>query len=254
MAKMPTLNVDVRVNTRTMQKDIDAANKQLQNIGGKGLAFAGGTAGKLGSLGALGGTAGSAAIGAGAAALTAAAPFMIANRVIDSFSSSVQNATQFLEKQQSDMTASSWRELGISQMFAERLAAAAERADQLSASNKGMWDSFWAAASNDQGQLGGVLGGVVDASQSTMDSLKQVSATLGAMLGGKNPLAAFIEGIQAVTPSGDFSRELQAAGSVGDAIIGFGSDSPQARQAAIEQAPNILALGQLMRPFMDLFG
>jgi hypothetical protein len=127
MAKLPTLNVDVRVNTRTMQKDIDAANKRLQNIGGKGLAFAGGTAGKLGSLGALGGSAGSAAIGAGAAALTAAAPFMIANRVIDSFSSSVQNATQFLEKQQSDMTAQrSWRELGISQMFAERLAAAAE--------------------------------------------------------------------------------------------------------------------------------
>jgi GH24 family phage-related lysozyme (muramidase) len=144
MAKLPTLNVDVRVNTRTMQKDIDAANKRLQNIGGKGLAFAGGTAGKLGSLGALGGTAGSAAIGAGAAALTAAAPFMIANRVIDSFASSVQNATQLLEKQQSDMTLSAYRELGISQLFAERLAAAAERADQLSASNKGLWDTFWA--------------------------------------------------------------------------------------------------------------
>ena len=254
MAKLPTLNVDVRVNTRTMQKDIDAANKQLQNIGGKGLAFAGGTAGKLGSLGALGGTAGSMAIGAGAAALTAAAPFMIANRVIDSFASSVQNATQLLEKQQSDMTASAWRELGISQVFAERLAAAAETADMLSASNKGMWDSFWGAAANDQGQVGGILGTLVEASQSTMDSLKQMTATAGALLGGKNPLTAFLEGLQAVSPNADFSREMQAASAVGDAMIRFGGDSQQARNAAIEQAPNILALGKLMQPFLDLFG
>lgn len=213
MAKLPTLNVDVRVNTRTMQKDIDAANKQLQNIGGKGLAFAGGTAGKLGALGALGGTAGSMAIGAGAAALTAAAPFMIANRVIDSFASSVQNATQLLEKQQSDMTLSAYRELGISQLFAERLAAAAERADQLSASNKGLWDTFWASASNDQGQLGGMLGGIVDGAGSAMDSLKQVVAMLGAKLGGKSTQEALFEGLIATSGQGAsaWNAELQAA-------------------------------------------
>ena len=40
--RLPTLNVDVKVNTSTMKKDIERANKQLQGIGGKAAAFAGG--------------------------------------------------------------------------------------------------------------------------------------------------------------------------------------------------------------------
>jgi len=253
MAKMPTLNVDVRVNTRTMQKDIDAANKQLQNIGGKGLAFAGGSAGKLGSLGALGGTAGSMAIGAGAAALTAAAPFMIANRVIDSFASSVQNATQLLERQQSDMTLSAYRELGISQLFAERLAAAAETADMFSAKNKGMWDSFWGAASNDQGQLGGVLGGIVDASGSVMDSLKQIITMAGATLGGKSAQEAIIEGLMATSGQGAsaFIPDLQAAQAAAAAM------TPMNRAVEVGATSGLNPFGQAVNIYnllSDLFG
>jgi len=53
--RLPTLNVDVKVNTSTMKKDIERANKQLQGIGGKAAAFAGGGVGKVGALGSLGG-------------------------------------------------------------------------------------------------------------------------------------------------------------------------------------------------------
>jgi hypothetical protein len=252
MAKLPTLNVDVRVNTRTMQKDIDAANKRLQNIGGKGLAFAGGTAGKLGSLGALGGSAGSAAIGAGAAALTAAAPFMIANRVIDSFSSSVQNATQFLEKQQSDMTLNAYRELGISQLFAERLAAAAETSDMLAASNKGMWDSFWAAAANDQGQVGGVMGSILDAAQSTMESLKTVIAGGGALLGGKGFLPSVVEALSA-TSAGDWSAELRGAQAL-EPVMGTSFNRRDVGMQMAADPQGTLAIANLLKSFSDLFG
>jgi len=211
MAKLPTLNVDVRVNTRTMQKDIDAANKQLQNIGGKGLAFAGGTAGKIGSLGALGGGAGSAAIVAGAAALTAAAPFMAANRIIDSFSSSVEAAQAALEKNSVDSTQTTWRQIGVVDQFAQRLAAASEFSAELEAKNKGFWDTFWAAASNDQGQLGGVLGGIVDGAGSVMDSLKQMIAMHGALLGGKTREQAIIEGMMATAGQGSSAYEADLA-------------------------------------------
>jgi len=251
MAKLPTLNVDVRVNTRTMQKDIDAANKRLQNIGGKGLAFAGGTAGKIGSLGSLGGSAGSAAIVAGAAGLTAAAPFMAANRIIDSFSSSVEAARAALEKNSVDSTQTTWRQIGVVDQFAQRLAAASEFSAELEAKNKGFWDTFWASASNDQGQVGGLMGEIVEGAGSAMDSLKQITAQFGAVLGGKTAEQARIEGLMATAGQGAsaFESDLAAANARAEQMTTFERIASTA-QAASDLTP----IGMFTNALRDLFG
>lgn len=86
--KLPTLNVDVKVNTSTLQKDVERANKQIQQIGGKALSFAGGMGGKIGALGSLGGTAGTMAIGFG----TAVAGFAALDMIQQSFVASMKEA------------------------------------------------------------------------------------------------------------------------------------------------------------------
>jgi len=92
--KLPTLNVDVKVDTKGMKKQIAEANKNLQNIGGKATAFAGGTAGKLGALGSVGGFTGSAFVGAGLSIAALAAPFKVADVVLDSFRGTVERANK----------------------------------------------------------------------------------------------------------------------------------------------------------------
>lgn len=123
--KLPTLNVDVKVNTAGMKKQVAEANKQLQGIGGKGLAFAGGAAGKLGSLGALGGTAGSLAIGAGGIALAAAAPVKLAGAIMDSFRATVTEANKTLSE-----FAKTGKTTTMSAVQAASIAAAAGPQDQ----------------------------------------------------------------------------------------------------------------------------
>ena len=251
MAKLPTLNVDVRVNTRTMQKDIDNANKQLQNIGGKGLAFAGGQFGKVGALGALGGGAGSLAIAAGASALMAAAPFMASRRIIDSFTGAVDRAETALAASARNTEDSTWRTTGVAQMFSERLAAASEFSAELEAKNKGFWDTFWASAANDQGQIGGILGGTLEASGSVMDSLKEMTARVGTLLGGGTTEEARIQGLIATSGQGAsaFAADLEAARqareqmSVGERVLDYGS-----------VAANVIPPVFLYRMFNDLFG
>jgi len=115
--RLPTLNVDVKVNTSTMKKDIERANKQLQGIGGKAAAFAGGGFGKVGALGSLGGAAGSLAIGAAGLGFAAAAPGMIAEKILGSFNSTMEEARKTLEEfaktgKTSSMTVTQALELG----------------------------------------------------------------------------------------------------------------------------------------------
>ena len=96
--KLPTLNVDVAVNTSTLKKDVERANKQLAGIGTKGLAFAGGAFGKLGAFSGVGGGLGGAALGLGAGGLAIAAPFMIAGKIVDNFAATMKNAEQTLQE------------------------------------------------------------------------------------------------------------------------------------------------------------
>lgn len=174
--KLPTLNVDVAVNTAGMKKDIAKANKELQTIGGKGLAFAGGSFGKIGSLGSLGGGMGSAAIAAGGIGLAVAGPLMVMNRVVDAFSSSMKNG-----KDAVDAFAKEGKFQGMNIAMAIPLAMAAQRQPQaLQAGAGGFMDAFSYGAVNQYGQAGGLIGWFQDA----MLSLKGAAAYMGAVFGG----------------------------------------------------------------------
>lgn len=121
--RLPTLNVDVKVNTSTMKKDIERANKELTNIGGKGAAFVGGGIGKIGSLGSLGGSAGAAFTGIAGIGAAIAAPIKIASEVMDTLASSAREAEQTLKEFAKTGTTS-----GMTALQATQIAAGAQPA------------------------------------------------------------------------------------------------------------------------------
>lgn len=177
--KLPTLNVDVAVNTKTMQKGIAEANKNLEKVGKKGLSFAGGGFGKLGSLAELGGGLGMGAIGVGGIALAIAAPFKAASLIVDSFAESTKRGEDAMKAFAEGKLLG-----GLDLGTASRLAAGAEveRANQMATG--GLWDTFIGSMMNEQGQVGGLAGIVKDWAQATAEGTKWLTAFAGGVLGG----------------------------------------------------------------------
>jgi hypothetical protein len=181
--KLPTLNVDVKVNTASMKRDVEEAKKQLQSIGAKGAAFAGGSFGKIGALSSLGGTAGSLAIGAAGIGFAAAAPVMAANAVIESFAAAVKSGTETMKAFSEGKDV---RQTGLAVPLASNLAAAGERYKTFQATGGGsLFDTFLGASMNEQGQSGGIVGALETWAQSFRESLKYEAAWWGGILGGK---------------------------------------------------------------------
>jgi hypothetical protein len=196
--KLPTLNVDVAVNTKTMQKGIAEAQKNLEKIGKKGLSFAGGTAGKLGGLAELGGGFGSAAIGIGGIGLAIAAPFKAASIVVDTFTNAVKNGEAAVK---AFAAGTDIRGTGLNAVTAATLASGKEAAARMGGNAAGWIDSATAAAMNEQGQMGGVLGFLADWGNSIMENGKYLVAATAAVLGGKDLESAMTAAEIAVAPS-----------------------------------------------------
>lgn len=180
--KLPTLNVDVAVNTAGMKKQVAQANKELQSIGAKGLAFAGGPTAKLGALGSLGGGAGSMAIGAGGIALAAAAPFKLSSMIVGQFTDAVKAGESALK---SFKTGADIRASGINAVQAATLAQAADRAAIEGSAATGWGAAFTSGSMNEFGQVGGVLGFFQDWAGSINENGKWLVAALGGVLAGK---------------------------------------------------------------------
>lgn len=192
--RLPTLNVDVAVNTKTMQKGVAEAQKKLQNIGGKGAAFLGGGIGKVGALGSLGGAAGAGAIALAGVAAAVIAPFKVGGIVVDSFADATDRARKAVEDYEKDFTKNIYRATGVTEVFARRLAEGAEAAQLAAASQKGIVDTFFAAMSDAQGRPGGVGGFVAqEYGVGGGELLKETAAFWGALIGGKSLQEAGIE-------------------------------------------------------------
>jgi hypothetical protein len=183
--KLPTLNVDVAVNTKTMQKGIADANKQLEKVGKKGLAFAGGSFGKIGSLAELGGGFGMGAIGAGGLALAALAPIKLASFAVDAFAEATKRGEEALKSFAEGRGLTGGLDLGA----ASRLALAAPEAMVNANASKGLIDTFIAAGLNEQGQTGGLSGLIYDWAVATAEGTKWVTALIGAFAGGRTDYA-----------------------------------------------------------------
>lgn len=182
--KLPTLNVDVTVNTKTMQKGIRDAQKQLQTVGRQGLALGGGGFGKLGAAagmaGAMGmGGAGSAAIGVGGIVMAVLAPFKGAELIVTSFADATKRGEEAM-KAFAEGKAMQGMDLGT----AARLAAAAPGAELAGGSAKGMMDSFFGAMLDESGKMGGIAGLIKDWAELTVDGTKTLITAAGAALGG----------------------------------------------------------------------
>ena len=100
--KLPTLNIDVALNTQTLRKDVAKANAEILKVGRGALAAGGpmgGRAGQLaGAAGALFGTgAGAGVVMAGGAALAAAAPVKTAMAIVDAFAESAERGRKALD-------------------------------------------------------------------------------------------------------------------------------------------------------------
>lgn len=201
--KLPTLNIDAKLNTKTLQKDVAEANKKFQQIGGKATAFAGGVGGRLGALGSLGGTAGSAFVAAGAGVAVAGGFFALlkANRaVLQSFNESVRNGASLMDQFNQSGDRAGFQRAGVSEMLARRLEAALPTAQRFEAATQGFWDTFWASAMDSQGKIGGVLGATVAGAESAGQATKGAMALAGAVLGGKDIDTARSEAIMATAP------------------------------------------------------
>lgn len=175
--KLPTLNVDVKVNTSTMKKDIERANKQLQGIGGKAAAFAGGGFGKVGALGSLGGAAGSLAIGAAGLGFAAAAPGMIAEKILSSFNSTMEEARKTLDEfaktgKSSAMTATQAFELTGGQGKAAEIAP------------PGFFEGIARGWANAAEEGGGIATAVNDWASNLMKGLGWLGTMIGGVVGG----------------------------------------------------------------------
>ena len=180
--KLPTLNVDVAVNTKTMQKGIAEANKQLEKVGKKGLSFAGGFGGKLGSLAELGGGLGMGAIGAGGIALAAMAPFKAAAFVTDAFTESIRHGEEAMKSFAEGKGLTGGLDLGT----ASRLAAGAQMDKANQMSTGGIWDTFIGSMMNEQGQVGGIAGAIKDWGQASLEGAKFLASVFGSILGGES--------------------------------------------------------------------
>ena len=178
--KLPTLNIDVAVNTKTMQKGIAEAQKNLEKVGKKGLSFAGGTFGKLGGLAELGGGFGSGAIGLGGLALAAMAPIKLASFFLDSFNSAVQSGADAMKKFAETGKFAGGLDFGT----ASRLAAAQPLAEANKMAVGGLIDTFIGASMNQQGQMGGLQSWIQEWSQATAEGTKWLTAFVGALVGG----------------------------------------------------------------------
>jgi len=144
--KLPTLNVDVAVNTSSMKKDVARANKEIQQIGGKALAFTGGMGGKFGALGSLGGFAGTGAIGIGAIA----AGIGLLSSAQDSFLSSLKEADSAVKS-----FAETGKTGGMNIVAARILSQQSAQMDELSKRGLfgGVTESLFATAATGQGNV-----------------------------------------------------------------------------------------------------
>lgn len=183
--KLPTLNVDIAVNTKTMKKGIAEANKELEKVGKKGLSFAGGTFGKIGSLAELGGGFGMGAIGAGGIALAFMAPFKAASLYLNAVADAARNGEQALRSfaEGKGLTG------GLDLASASKLAAASRESEMAANMGKGLIDTFIAAGMNEQGQMGGLAGLIGDWAAATAEGTKWITALLGAFAGGRTDYA-----------------------------------------------------------------
>lgn len=179
--KLPTLNVDLAVNTKNFKRDLEnlqgaaakaiGSDKASKGVGASALNLLGGSMG----LGAIGGP-----ISAGFSAFKFALDG--SEKILMSFADSVANGKSAMAQFQATGTTAG---TGLTLGAAQRLAASETLATQFKDSATGWIDSFWGNALQEDGTMGGPIGAVTDAMHGLLAGTKAGIAGLGAALGDK---------------------------------------------------------------------
>ncbi len=253
MAKLPTLNVDVAVNTKTMQKGIADANKKLQQVGGKVLAAGGGVGAKLGSFGSLGGSLGTAALVGGGILAAAMAPLKAAQLMTRLFVDSVEDSKKALDAWNTSAVAGA--KTGISRTVAERMVAQEERAASMGGAWSGLGTAFVGAAAGEGGQMAGVAGAVATWAEEMGRGTKTVLGFFGALAGGKNAAQAEVEMLMAAEPeNADRLKGWLAEVQQGKDVYHMPTDEEiQARVRARSRELDLITAKQMQQQ-QELFG
>lgn len=180
--KIPNLKIPVTIDASGLEGDLRKAEMRMKKsaervakirsaatpaLGALGGGALGGIAGGLGQFGLAGG-----AVGLGA--IAAAAPFLIANRVIDAFAAATKGSTEALEQfQRTGVNAT-----GINSVMLETLAKLEKRAQE-AASGPTLTQSFLAGAGTDANVIVQSMEGIKNFS-------KEFAAFMGALTSGKS--------------------------------------------------------------------
>lgn len=212
--KLPTLNIDLSVNTASFTKKLRMASDDLAKFGNKAAKIGGASLpGPLGALSKVGGLTGGIANAASFLAGGVQAPFKISDAIISTFNDAVSEATKTMElfAKGGDFGAT-----GLNPALAARLVAAGEQQNLGGniATNKGWLSSAIAAATDETGDIGGVLGFLKDWADSIQENGKWLVAASAAVLAGKGGDDVLASAEMAVAPSLGAAQSYQTASEI----------------------------------------
>jgi hypothetical protein len=184
--KLPTLNVDLKLNSKNFKRDMANVGKGAAGVIGLG----GGKAGLGNAVGsALGsglGIPGLSQIGSMYQGIYKAGEFVIgtANKIMSEFNASVKSGSAVM-RAFNEMTDT--RESGLNVISASRLMGHEEitKGNEMSGGGS-LVDTFFGASMNTYGQTGGLLGDLEEWAKDSMDGVKAAVAFAGGMAGGKS--------------------------------------------------------------------
>ena len=198
--KLPTLNIDVAINTAGLKKQAAEANRTLRTVGSKGLGMAGGGFGKIAQVGGLAGIGGATAgVEFGAAALAISLPIMVATSAARAFAAATKEGVEGLKA----FSAGDRKIRGLALPFAVSLANAADRGAVGEAMVGSTLSTFAGAGMDIHGKYADWS--VMDVLSTWWDETamgwKASVAGYGARLGGKSPMEALRAADIATSPS-----------------------------------------------------
>ena len=199
--KLPTLNVDLKLNAKNFKRDMAAVGKGAAGVVGLGGQRAG-LGNAIGS--AVGSGLGIGGLGQAGTALQAVAiPFQAvvgaATKIMDTFNEATRHGAAVMGNF-NDMVDT--RESGLNVISASRLAGREEKmkGEEL-AGGGSMWDTFVGAGLGTEGQTGGIMGELYAWAKETKETVKFGVAVAGGLAGGKGLDASMREGMIATSPS-----------------------------------------------------
>jgi hypothetical protein len=179
--KLPTLNVDIAVNTKNFKRDLEGLGKAASKAIG-GPQAGSGVAGKAMDL--IGNRVGISNLGGSMGMLYAGMKFTMDKAI--ALTESQANAISYgISAMEQYRSTGDIRSTGLDVAAASRLEAAQQIGIRKQEATSGYRENFWAASMGQDGQMGGVLGPISDFAEQLSRELKGSIVLAGGLLGGQ---------------------------------------------------------------------